>query len=813
MNGFRYSLRRLIREPGFVFSTLGVLVLCLSANLLIYAVLHSMLLRPLPFPDADRLHTVYNSYPNAGLERNAASVRDYFTRRDGAVAAFESVSAFRYGSEPVTLAGQVGRRAVLQITPEFFDTLGVGLATGRRFSDAEMDPGSSKVVIVSDRFRRSALGGGDVLGSDIDIGGASRTVVGVLPAEFRFLSSEADLFLPLVSNPEQRALNALHGEKAEMLVRLKPGVSAAQALQQIEAHYAANSQGYPWARQVEEAGFSLHIAELQADHIASVRPVILLLQAGALALLLVGAANLLNLLLLRHTTAQADASVRWALGARRADLVMPALFEIFALCAAGGLLAWMLARIGLKALQSWRGMHLPLGTDLAMGSETVLVAAGASVVLACGLAAVFALFAARSPAPIGVIGATRSRSVGRGTLRLRRHFAVAQMALAFMLLAGASALVIGLQSARHADPGFDAGHSVVAALDLPSTRYADAAARLAFARRAMQRVSQQPGVQAVGFSTNVPVRGRDSFNDRQAIHVVGHVPMPGRSPLLHNRYGIAGDYFQSLGIALRQGRYLDERDFDQGMRAVVVDEDFARFYWPDDRALGQRLFNGPDAQAFGDAYIVVGVVASVRQEQIHASTGNGTIYLPYPHLPHADVFLSVRTGMTPESLVTGLRTELAALDPELALDDVRPMQVRIDDTLAAHRAPAALSALFAGAAVLLSAVGTFGLLGYLVTQGRREIGMRIALGAQRSQIVGRYLGLGLRVFAFGTAIGLIGGALLLQAFAHYLPEVPAAGMPALIASAVTLCVVAIIACLAPALNAARTPPLVVLSER
>lgn len=812
MNGLRYSLRRLIREPGFVFTTLGVLALCLGANLLIYAVLHSMLLRPLPFPDADRLHTVYNSYPYAGLERNAASVRDYFTRRNGAVAAFESVSAFRYGSEPVAQAGQVARRPVLQITPEFFDTLGVGLATGRRFSDAEMDPGAGKVVIVSDRFRRRAPGGGTVLGSSINIGGESRTVVGVLPAEFRFLSSEADLFLPLVSNTEQRALNALHGEKAEMLVRLKPGVSAAQALEQIEAHYVANSQGYPWAHQVAEAGFSLHIVGLQVDHIASARPLILLLQGGALALLLVGAANLLNLLLLRYSTAQADASVRWALGAKRADLVMPTLMEIFALCAVGALLAWVLARIGLHTLQSWSGMHLPLGTELAMGSETMLMAAGISLVLACGLGAVFALLAARSPAPFGAIGGTRSRSVGRGTLRLRRHFAIAQMALAFMLLAGASALVLGLQSARHADPGFDASHSVVAALDLPSNRYADAEARLAFARRVMERVGQQAGVQAVGFSTNVPVRGRDSFNDLQSIHVVGHVAQPGHSPLLHNRYGIAGDYFQSLGIALRQGRYLDEQDFNRDARAVVVDEDFARFYWPQGRALGQRVFNGPDAQAFGDAYVVVGVVAAVRQEQIHASSGNGTLYLPYPHLPHSDVFLSVRSGMAPESLVTGLRTELASLDPELALDDVRPMQVRIDDTLASHRAPAALSALFAAAAVVLAAIGTFGLLGYLVTQGRREIGMRIALGAQRTQIVGRYLGLGLRVFAFGTAIGLIGSAALLQGFALYLPEVPAAGTPALIASASALCIVALLACLVPALKAARTSPLVVLSE-
>ena len=236
----------------------------------------------------------------------------------------------------------------MRITPELFDTLGVRVAAARGFSEDEMNPAAEDVVIISQRYRDTALGAEEALGSRIDIGGRMRPVVGVLPAGFRFLNSQADVFLPLVSNAEQRALNALHGEKAELLVRLRVGVTPEQALQQLDAHYVIQSQGYPWAREVAEAGFSIHIAELHEDHIAAARPVILLLQAGALGLLLVGAANVLNLLLLRHVAMQNSLSIRWALGARRGDLIKPAMIEILLLCLASGALAWLLARVGLQ---------------------------------------------------------------------------------------------------------------------------------------------------------------------------------------------------------------------------------------------------------------------------------------------------------------------------------------------------------------------------------------------------------------------------------------------------------------------------------
>ena len=812
MAGLRWILRRLSRAPGFVLASLGVLVVCLAANLVIHAVLHSLLWQPLPFPRAEQLVTVYNSYPQAGLPRSGASIRDYFTRRNGQVEAFSSVSSYRHASEPVAIAGQVQRRPVLRITPEFFDTLGIGLASGRRFADAEMNPGAQRVAIISEGFRRSVLGGRSALGERIEIGGTPHTVVGVVPAGFRFLSSQAELFLPLVSTAEQRALNALHGEQAEMLGRLAEGVDPAQALAQIKARHAATSEGYPWARQVEEAGFTLHLAGLQEDHVAAVRPLLWLLQAGAVLLLAVGAANLLNLALLRHGAGRADASVRWALGAGQFDLLLPVIAETLLLCTLGTLIALAVAWVGLQVAEPLFAAHLPMGLPLSLGGASLLAGLLGGAALAGVLVGGLVIASRQTPALPGAASSGRSRSADRKTARSRQYFAGVQMALAFVLLAAAGALGIGLEQARRSAPGFDAEHSLVAALDLPASRYPDTAARLAFARQVAERMQGTGGVQSLGFSTNVPVRGAGSFNDRQAIQVVGFEPVPGQSPLLHNRYGVAGDYFRALGIELIEGRYLQPRDLEPGSRAVVVDQDFARFYWPEGEVLGQRLFNGPDAGPAEQAFTVVGVVASVRQQEVHLGRGNGTLYFPYTELPHPSVFVVLRTSIDPEMQLAPLRAALAGLDPALALDDVRPMRARIDDTLAAYRAPALLSTLFAAAAVMLAGVGSAGLLAYLVGLQRREIGMRLALGARSGQILRRYLGFGLRVCIVGALVGGLLSMAVLHGIGLWLPGVPTAREAAPGAALLVLCAVALLSSVGPALRAARIPPRVVLEE-
>jgi predicted permease len=801
MHALSQTLRRLARQPGFVATALLILAVCVGANLLIFAVLHAALLRPLPFPDADRLVTVFNSYPKAGLERNAASVRDYFSRRKGGLAAFESVAAFRYSSETLGEPGSMARRPTLRITPEFFDVLGVGLALGRGFSEAEMNPGAESTVIVSDRYWREHLGGtASALGRSVEISGARATVVGVLPPGFRFLSSSADLYLPLVSTAEHRALNALHGVHADMLARLRPGVSLEQALAQLEVHQAADAVGYPWAREVSEAGFFMTIAPLQADHVAHLRPVLLLLQAGALGLLLIGGVNLLNLLLVRASADSKALGVRRALGARGGDLLRLVMLETTLLCFGGTALGLLLAGLGLQWLGSMEAAALPLSAPLGLGSEIVLGGLGLAIVLSLALALPVAWLNQRRSVGGALQSQSRGASADRLTQRVRQGFTIAQIALAFVLLA-----------ALKADPGFRAEFAIAAQLDLPPARYADTQARSRFAERALERLAAVPGVSAVGFSTNVPVRGRGSDNDVQAMHVPGYVPQPGVSPLLHYRYGIAGDYFESLQIPLQQGRTLSPSEVREGARVAVVDADFARFYWPDGNALGQRVFDGPDPRAADEAFTVVGVVAPVKQTELGQRSGNGAIYLPYAHLPHAEVFLTVATAQDTVAALPSVRAALAELDPQLALDQIRPMQARIDDTLVARRTPAVLAGGFAAAALLLAGIGSFGVLSFSVALRRREIGMRMALGAQPLQILRSFLALGLVLLIAGAALGGLASWLFASAVEHLLANLPDVGVSALLLSASVLGAVTLLACALPAWRAARISPLSALS--
>lgn len=808
MKALQLALRRLSRAPGFSLVALASLAVCCAANLMLFALVHSVLLKPLPFQEAERLVTVYNSYPNAGLPRNPASVRDYFSRR-GAIPAFSAVSSYRQGVETLGEPGAVNRMGVLYITPDFFDTLGVELAMGRVFNDAAMEPGGPQQLVVSHAFWREHLQGvANPMGRELRLGGRVYQVTGVLPEGFQFLSQSAELFLPLVSNAEQRALNALHGVHAEMVARLAPGASVEQALAQLQAHYDADSQGYPWAEQVAAAGFRLHVAGLHADHVAAVRPLLLWLQAGAAGLLLVGLFNLVNLLLVRHGARADEQAVQHALGARRRDLIGPIAVENLLIAAAGIGLGVLLARFGLLVFAQFAADALPLSAGIELSSPVLALAALGVPALAAVLTLPIALAQSRLLRQQARGAALSSRSESPRARRVRQGFSALQIAAAFLLLTGAASLSLGLRSALETDPGFEPRGVIVAELSLPAERYPDGSARMGFAERLAERAGS--GIEELGFSTNVPVRGRSGINDMQSLHVVGFTPQPGVSPLLHFRYGVNADYFRAMGIALLEGRTLNASDLQGSARNVVVDEDFAHQYWPRGKALGQRLFNGPDAGAPDEAFTVVGVVRAVKQTELGQDTRNGVVYFPYPFLPHAEVFVSARLRSADSAGIASLRERLRDIDPSLAADRIQPMQDRVDATLLRQSLPAALASFFSLAALALAGLGCFGVLSYSVTLRRREIGLRMAVGARGIQVVWRVLANGLQLLVGGA---LMGTAVIVIA-AFVLPSVatdlPAPALPSFALSLGLLAAVSLIASLLPALRAASIAPTVAL---
>jgi putative ABC transport system permease protein len=808
----RYTGRLLRKSPGFTATALLTIALCLGANLTIFAVIDAILLRPLPFPDAGRLVTIFNTYPKAGVERDGASITNYYERR-GRIPAFSALSIYAFGTAIVGEPGSVERVPITRISPDFFATLGARPAFGRTFTDAEMTYQTDDVAMLSDAYWRRHLNADPhVIGRKIQVDGHARTVVGVLPAGFRFLSSGSHLYLPLASSPEQRSPLERHsgGNVRQMIARLRPGATVEQAQSEIDAQNTALEKDDPQAKEMAAAGFRSLVVPLHADEVAAVRPTLLLLQAGVFLLLLIGMVNLVNLLLIRAGARSKETAVRQALGASRRLVVLEVVVETTLLTLAGGLLGLAVGADGIRLVAALGADRLPLGARIAFDARVAGMALAAAIVLGLLLAAPIAWFNLRLRPNDALRSEGRGATAGRTAQILRHSFVVAQIALAFMLLDGAGMLGLSLKRAMAVAPGFPPDHVITAQISLVGNNYPSPSAGLAFTERLGQGLDRQPGVSSVGIATNIPFSGR---NGKSAATVEGYVLRPGESPRGHYSYGVGGDYFRAMGLSLRAGRFLTGADSRSKARYCVVDEDFARYYWPHTSPLSHHLFQGSELGPAAEAFTVVGVVGSIKQAGLTGNSAQGAIYYPYIDHANNNIYVVVRGSARGADLGRALQRTTREIDPELAVNDLQSMDGRIEDSLIARRSPALLGGIFSAIALLLIAVGTYGVLSYSVAQRRREIAVRMALGARPEQIRGQFLTLAFRLLAGGTLLGLFGAWMAGEAMEAVLFHVPVHSWAVLAASAGMIVVVSLAACLLPALQAARISPMQVLAEQ
>jgi len=386
---------------------------------------------------------------------------------------------------------------------------------------------------------------------------------------------------------------------------------------------------------------------------------------------------------------------------------------------------------------------------------------------------------------------------------MRSALVVAEVALAFVLLVGAGLLGLSLQRVLAVSPGFQPDHVLTGQLVLPWNNYREPASRLAFLERLLDDLRAQPGVTYAGMNTVMPLGGNA---DNNATVVEGYVPQPGESIQAHYTSGSLGDYWKAMGVPLREGRLLEAADNHRDQRVCVVDEDFARRYWPKGGALGRRIANNP-VFTEEEAHTIVGVVGRVKHQELGDTTAQGAVYYPYRYYAPFGVFLVIRTAMPPEAFALTLQRTVLRLDPELPVDDVRPLQSRIDESLIPRRSPTLLAGIFAAAALLLASIGTYGVLAYAVAQQRREIGVRMALGAQRAQIRGQFLGVGARLLAAGLGLGAFGAWGVGRAMQSVLFEVGAMHAGVLAGTAGVMLIVVLAACWLPARRAARVDPM------
>jgi predicted permease len=800
LTDLRYAFRQLRKAPGFAATALATIAICLGANLAIFGIINSILLKPLPFPNADRLVTIYNTYPNAGVQNDGSSIANYYERR-GNIPAFSSLSIWMERTETVGESGSTEQIGVIRTSADFFTTLGVSLPIGRSFTEEESIT-QRNVAILTDAFWRQRFNADpNILDREIRINGIPRKIVGVLPPGFRFLSSEARVFVSLKSNEEQRGSKARHsgGGGTHMIARLKPGATIAEAQAQIDSHNAEMEKDDPEAKMMAEAGFRSPVVSLHADHVRSIRPTLLLMQAGVFFLLLIGAVNLVNLLLIRASGRAKEMAIRQSMGAGRGHVVSQVMTETVSLTFVGGVLGVIVGAWGIHLLEILGANRLPLGAHIAFDGWLAAIGLLGSIVLGIAIAAPIAWFNLRSHLANALQSDSRTGTASRATQNLRHGFIIAQIALAFVLLAGAALLGLSLKKVMAVSPGFQPDHVLTGEFTIPWQR--DPQKRVEMADRLLELIRQQPGVSATGAITYIPLSG-DS--PKSAIAPKDYVPPAGQSVQGHYTYGVLGDYFSALGISLREGRFLTSDDSHRPERVCVVDEDFARRYWPNGNALGQMVAegNGDDAKLS----TIVGVVGAVRQTALTEPHGQGAVYLPF-YIENSYYFVVTRTSQRPEAFADTLRKLVRAANPDMAIDNIRSMETRVADSLIARRSPALLAGIFAAVALLLASIGTYGVLSYAVAQRTREIGIRMAVGAQRGQIGAQFLKIGLRLLIAGTVIGLIGAALSGRALQSLLFDVPALNPATFAGAAAIMTVVCLVACWLPARRASRTDPM------
>nr|MBA3543399.1 ABC transporter permease [Chthoniobacterales bacterium] len=461
MNDLRFAFRQLRKAPAFTLTAIAIIAICLGANLAIFAVINSILLRPLPFPQSDRLVTIFNTYPKAGVEDDGCSLPNYYERRSN-IPAFSSLSIYNHRSEVVGDPGSTEQVEIMRISPEFFTTVGVSLATGRSFTEEEASVAENNgVAILTDAFWRQRFNADpDILGRDLRLNGIARKIVGVLPPDFSFLSSEARLFLPIRSRLEDRTPQQRHsgGGGRHMIARLKPGATIAEAQAQIDAHNTAVDQDNPEAKMMAEAGFRSPVVSLHADHVRSVRPTLLLMQAGVFFLLLIGAVNIVNLLLIRASGRAKEMAIRQSMGAGRRHVVTQVMTETVSLTFAGGVLGVIVGAWGIHLLEFLGASRLPLGAHIAFDGWLASIGLAGAVVLGIVIAAPIAWFNMSRHLANALQSESRAGTVSRAAQSLRHGFIIAQIALAFVLLAGAALLGLSLKKVMAVAPGFRADH-------------------------------------------------------------------------------------------------------------------------------------------------------------------------------------------------------------------------------------------------------------------------------------------------------------------------------------------------------------------
>jgi predicted permease len=800
----RYAARVLLKSPGFTTAVILTLALSIGATSAIVSIVEGVLLRPLPFRDPGRLVRVFtssNSFPKFPINPN--DFLDFRAR----LHSFESFAAYTHRDLQLAETGEAVRLSGFSVTAGYFHVLGLKPAMGRDFERADELPGKGQVAVVSNKIWRTRLKASrDVLGQKIVLNAVPYTVVGVMPPGVQHpgnmyhavaYGDTVDVWVPFTfDSPQDRGSHYLDG-----IARLRPGVSAGQA--QGEMNAAMQQLG----REHEgDRDWKVLVVPLGTEIVGRSRRLLFVLLGAVLLVLLLACVNAANLLLARATARQREMAVRAAVGANRSRLVRQVLTESILLALVGATLGAILTVVGVKGLTALLPADFPRAGDIHVDAPVFLF----TLLIAVGTGTLFGLVPAfegsRPNLRESLHESGRSATNSRQMLRLRNALVVSEVTLACVLLIGACLMMRTFMNLLQTDPGFRPEQVLTASLSLPSASYKDSKAIALFAQRLISNLRDTPGLTAVGVGSDLPWTGWD--DNAGGFQIQGETPPPQEDDSARYHMASAG-YFRALGVPVIRGREFDEHDTSDSRQVLIINRAFATF-WKHGDALGGKITfsNRPNQNNW---MTVVGIVGDIKDTPKDAGARPAFWWpLPQTPFPMNDFSIAIRSNLDPKVMAERLRTAVTELDRNLAVSDVRTMEQVANGSYSTSRFAFVLVGLFAALALLLAAIGTYGVIAYSVNQRIQEFGVRMALGAKPGNLVASVLGGGMKLAILGAVLGIVLGLACSRLLAGLLYGVSSADPIAFGATALIAIVVAALACCVPAIRATRADPMTAL---
>ena len=799
----RYAVRSLLKHPAFTIVAVLTLALGIGANTAIFSVVNAVLLKPLGFKNPEQLVMVWEEASFAGFPRNTPAPANYFDWKE-LNHSFESMAALDERNFNLTADGEPEYVTASGVTANFFSLLGVQPLLGRSFQFDEDTPKANKVVLLSYSLWQSRYGGErNIIGKDILLNGERHTVVGVMPRDFQFLERPVRLWVPIALDTDAVTNRGSH--YLTVVARTKPGISSASAqadMQTLMSRIAKDHPNETFDGKLGAVVVPLH-EELSGD---SRRPLSMLLIAVGFVLL-IACANLASLMLSRAASRRREIAVRTALGASRTRIVRQLLTESLLLGLSGGVIGLLLATWSFHFLKKLIPPGMSVSVTLAPDSRMLLFAISISILTAVVFGLAPALYAAHVDLN-EALKQTSGRGAALGSNRLRRAMVVAEIGLSLVLLIGAGLLIQTLFHLLNQYSVLSPEQVLTMRTELPHEKYREPAQRSAFYQQVLERVQHLPGVVSAGFTTTVPLTwkgGTSGFYPEGTKQ-----PLPGMSYDACHRQ-VSAAYLQTMKIPLREGRYFDEHDNGQGMPVAIINETMARQYWPGEVVLGKRFKLG-DPEENVPWFTIVGLAADIRQMGLDQPV-KAEMYFPYQQAKEvwfAPRDLAIRVSGNPMSIVSSVREAVRAVDPNQPVSNIATMDELLNEETAQRRIGMILLVSFAALALLLAALGIYGVLAYFVVQHTNELGVRLALGATPANIVGLILKKGMSLTLLGVAVGMAASFVLTRLMTSLLFGINPVDPFTFASVTVLLVTVSFMACWIPARRAAKTDPLVAI---